>query len=234
MKTKIAFLVVAFLAATMVSGADQTKVDVIERMQDAARVINELRQAPDKGIPDEVFHSAKCVAVMPSLLKGGFIFGARHGRGVTTCRLPNGRWSAPAFFTITGGDWGAQIGVEDIQLVVMVMNEEGMRHLLQDKFQIGGEASASIGPVGRHASAGTDWKFDTEFLTYSRSKGLFAGIDLGGSWVQRDKESMEALYGRDVSTSEVLTGQVPPPPDAHVFLAAVRDAEVRHRESAQK
>jgi SH3 domain-containing YSC84-like protein 1 len=234
MKTKTAFLVVAFLAATIVSRADQTKVDVTERLQDSAKVLNELTQAPDKGIPDEVFHSAKCVAVMPSLLKGGFIFGAKHGRGVTTCRLPNGNWSAPAFFTITGGSWGAQIGVEDVQLVIMVMNEEGMRHLLNDKFQIGGSASASAGPVGRHASAGTDWKFNTEFLTYSRSKGLFAGIDLSGSWIERDKESTVAMYGQDLSNTDLLTGQTPAPADAHVFLAAVRDAEMRHRENAQK
>jgi SH3 domain-containing YSC84-like protein 1 len=234
MKTKITVVVLAFLAATILSRADQTKVDVTERLQDAAKVINELTQAPDRGIPDEVFQSAKCVAVLPSMIKGGFIFGGKHGRGVTTCRLPNGDWSAPAFFTITGGSWGAQIGVEDVQLVIMVMNEEGMRRLLEDKFQIGGSASASAGPVGRHASAGTDWKFDTEFLTYSRSKGLFAGIDLSGSWIERDKESTVAQYGRDLGNTVLLTGQTPPPADAHVFLAAVRDAEIRHRESAQK
>jgi SH3 domain-containing YSC84-like protein 1 len=234
MRTKITVVVLAFLATTILSRADQTKVDVTERLQDAAKVINELTQAPDRGIPDEVFQSAKCVAVLPSMIKGGFIFGGKHGRGVTTCRLPNGDWSAPAFFTITGGSWGAQIGVEDVQLVIMVMNEEGMRRLLEDKFQIGGSASASAGPVGRHASAGTDWKFDTEFLTYSRSKGLFAGIDLSGSWIERDKESTVAQYGRDLGNTVLLTGQTPPPADAHVFLAAVRDAEIRHRESAQK
>jgi SH3 domain-containing YSC84-like protein 1 len=234
MKTKIAVFVLVFLAAATLSRADQTKVDVTERLQDAAKVLNELSQAPDKGIPDEVFHSAKCVAILPSMIKGGFIFGGKHGRGVTTCRLPNGSWSAPAFFTITGGSWGAQIGVEDVQLVIMVMNEEGMRNLLQDKFQLGGSASASAGPVGRHASAGTDWKFDTEFLTYSRSKGLFAGIDLSGSWIERDKESTAALYGQDLGNTQLLTGQVPPPAEANVFLAAVRDAETRHRENARK
>jgi SH3 domain-containing YSC84-like protein 1 len=234
MKTKITLVVFALFAATFVARADQTKVDVTERLQDSAKVLNELTQAPDKGIPDEVFHSAKCVAVLPSMIKGGFIFGGKHGRGVVTCRLPNGSWSAPAFFTITGGSWGAQIGVEDVQLVIMAMTEEGARSLLQDKFQLGGSVSASAGPVGRHASAGTDWKLDTEFLTYSRSKGLFAGIDLSGAWMERDKDSTVAQYGRDLSNTSLLTGRTPPPNDARVFLTAVRDAEMRHRESAQK
>jgi SH3 domain-containing YSC84-like protein 1 len=232
MRTKMAFLVLALFAATIAARASQTKVDATERLQDAAKVLNEITQAPDKGIPDEVLHSAKCVAVLPSMIKGGFIFGGKHGRGVATCRLPNGDWSAPAFFTITGGSWGAQIGVEDVQLIIMAMNEEGARHMLEDKFQLGASASASAGPVGRHASAGTDWKLDTQFLTYSRSKGLFAGVDLSGSWMQRDKESTVAFYGQDFSNTDLLTGQTPPPQDARVFLSAVRDSE--HREHAQK
>jgi SH3 domain-containing YSC84-like protein 1 len=128
---------------------------------------------------------------------------------------------------ISGGSWGAQIGVEDVQLVMMVMTDQGMRHLLQDKFQVGGEASASAGPVGRHASAGTDWKLDTDMLTYSRSKGLFAGIDLDGSVIEKDKDSTIAMYGNDMTNTQVLTGQTAPPAEAHVFLAAVRDSEMR-------
>jgi SH3 domain-containing YSC84-like protein 1 len=233
MKTNLIFIALALFVATLTARADQTKVDVTERMQDAAKVLNELTQAPDKGIPDEVFKSAKCVAVIPSMLKGGFIFGAKHGRGVATCRLPNGDWSAPAFFTITGGSWGAQIGVEDVQLVIMVMNEQGMRHLLQDKFQMEGSAAAAVGPVGRNASAGTDWKLETDFLTYSRAKGLFAGIDLSGSWIERDKDSTIAMYNTDRSNTDLLTGQTAPPPEAHVFLAAVHDSELHRRENAQ-
>jgi lipid-binding SYLF domain-containing protein len=201
--------------------AEQTKTDVDERLESSAKVLREVENAPDKGIPNEVFASAKCVAVVPSMIKGGFILGGRHGRGVATCRLANGHWSAPAFFTVTGGSWGAQIGVEDVQLVMMIMNDEGMRHLLSDKFQIGGEASASAGPVGREASAGTGWKMNTEILTYSRSKGLFAGLDLGGTQVERDGDSTKAFYGKDLSNRSVLDGHIAVPAAAHVFIGAV-------------
>jgi lipid-binding SYLF domain-containing protein len=217
-----------FLGTAGIASANQDRTDVVERLQSAAQVIHELDNAPDKGIPDQVFKSAKCVAVVPSMIKGAFIFGGKHGRGVATCRLPDGSWSAPAFFTITGGSWGLQFGVQDVQLVIMVMTDEGMRHLLNAKFQVGGTASASAGPVGRNASAGTDWKLNTDFLTYSRSKGLFAGIDLSGSEIERDGDSTIAMYGKDVTSSHVLTGKVPPPQAAHVFLAAVRDSEMHH------
>lgn len=236
MKIKIAIVALAFLAMTIMSRLSQagvTKTDVTERMQDAAKVLNELTNAGDKGIPDEVLHSAKCVAVLPSMIKGAFVLGGEHGGGVATCRLPDGHWSAPAFFTISGGSWGLQIGVQDVQLVIMAMNEEGMRHMMNEKFQVGGEASAAAGPVGRHASAGTDWKLNTQFLTYSRTKGVFAGIDLSGSWIARDKKSTEAEYGNDLTNGDLLDGKTPPPPEAHVFLSAVRDAQVR-KQSAQK
>jgi SH3 domain-containing YSC84-like protein 1 len=228
---KTAVLVAVFsmiLGAAKIARADQDKTDVVERLQSAGQVLQELDNAPDKGIPNSVFKSAKCVGVLPSMIKGAFIFGGRHGRGVATCRLPDGRWSAPAFFTITGGSWGLQIGVQDTQLVIMVMTDEGMRHLLGAKFQIGGNASASAGPVGRDATAGTDWKLNTDFLTYSRSKGLFAGIDLDGSEIERDGDSTKAMYGTDYTSSELLTGKIPPPPDAHPFLSAVRDSAARH------
>jgi lipid-binding SYLF domain-containing protein len=200
---------------------EQTKTDVDERLQSAAKVLREVENAPDNGIPNEVLTGAKCVAVVPSMIKGGFILGGRHGRGVATCRLANGRWSAPAFFTVSGGSWGAQIGVEDVQLVMMIMNDEGMRHLLSDKFQIGGEVSASAGPIGREASASTGWKLNSEILTYSRSKGLFAGADLGGTQVERDGDSTKAFYGKDLANKTVLDGRVAAPAAAHVFLSAV-------------
>lgn len=223
MKLKVVFSAIAvFFVASAGCWADQTKTDVVERLQSSAASLREIASAPDKGIPDEVFKGAKCVAVVPSMIKGAFIIGGKHGRGVSTCRLPNGRWSTPAFFTISGGSWGAQFGVEDVQLVIMVMTDEGMRHLLADKFQVGGAVSAAAGPIGRQASAGTDWKVNTQLLTYSRAHGLFAGIDLGGSWIERDKDSTEAFYGKDYPTSELLDGKVPPPSAAQPFLAAVR------------
>ncbi|HTW23118.1 MAG TPA: lipid-binding SYLF domain-containing protein [Candidatus Baltobacteraceae bacterium] len=223
----LAILAMAFSAAK-IARADQDRTDVVERLQSAGQVLSELDNAPDKGIPDSVFKSAKCVAVLPSMIKGAFIFGGRHGRGVATCRLPDGKWSAPAFFTITGGSWGLQIGVQDTQLVIMVMTDEGMRHLLNAKFQVGGNASAAAGPVGRDAAAGTDWKLNTDFLTYSRTKGLFAGINLDGSEIERDGDSTKAMYGHDYTSSQILTGKIPVPAGAHPFLAAVRDSAARH------
>jgi SH3 domain-containing YSC84-like protein 1 len=220
-KQAIPLLAMFFLCMIGVSRADQDKTDATERLNSAATTLRDVAQAPDKGIPDEVFKGAKCIAVVPRMIKGGFIVGAKHGRGVSTCRLPSGRWSAPAFFVVTGGTWGAQIGVEDVELVMMIMNDEGMRHLLQNKFQVGGSASASAGPVGRHASAAVDWKVETQMLTYSRAKGLFAGVDLDGSVVERDNDTMDALYGKEVTTSAALTGKVPAPAAARPFLTEV-------------
>jgi SH3 domain-containing YSC84-like protein 1 len=211
----------AFFLMVGLAKADQDKTDAVERLESAAKTLREVAQAPDKGIPDEVFKGAKCVAVVPRMIKGGFIIGGKHGRGVSTCRLPGGGWSAPAFFVISGGSWGAQIGVEDVELVMVVMNDQGMKHLLENKFQIGGSASAAAGPVGRHASADTDWKVETEMLTYSRAKGLFAGIDLGGSWVETDRDTMTALYGKDMPSADALTGKLPVPSAARAFISEV-------------
>jgi lipid-binding SYLF domain-containing protein len=231
MRSRI-YALVAVLALTVgVLRADQSKTDAVERLQSATKMLHQIVNAPDKGIPDEVLKGAKCIAVVPGLIKGGFIIAGKHGRGVATCRLPTGRWSAPAFFVISGGSWGAQIGVESIDLVLMVMNNEGMRHLMSDKFQIGGEAAAAAGPVGRHAEAGTDWKVEAQVLTYSRAKGLFAGIDLGGSVVERDKDSTVAFYGKDLTARMILDGNVPTPPEARPFIAEVRRIKI---ESARK
>lgn len=226
MKSRIYALVAILILTVGVSRAEQTKTDTVERLQSATKVLHQIVNAPDKGIPDEVLKGAKCIAVVPGLIKGGFIIAGKHGRGVATCRLPSGSWSAPAFFVISGGSWGAQIGVESIDLVLMVMNNEGMRHLMADKFQIGGEAAAAAGPVGRHAEAGTDWKVEAQMLTYSRAKGLFAGIDLGGSIVERDKDSTVAFYGKDLTTRLVLDGKIPTPPEARPFVAEVRRVRI--------
>jgi len=180
--------------------------------------------APDKGIPDEVMEHAKCIAVVPHMVKGGFVFGAEGGRGVASCRTESG-WSAPAFFAITGGSWGLQIGIEGIDLVMIIQDDKGMQRLLSSKFQIGGDASAAAGPVGRHASADTDWKLNAEILTYSRAKGIFAGLTLDGAAIRRDDDSMKAIYGPDVTTKAVLSGSVPPPQSALPFLDAIMSAK---------
>jgi lipid-binding SYLF domain-containing protein len=220
---KKSFVAAALLAlcAAATARADQTKSEVQARLDSATATLRDLAATPDKGIPDEVYKNAKCVAVVPRLLKGAFIFGGKHGRGIATCKLPDGTWSAPAFFSISGGSWGLQVGAESIDLVMMIMTDEGAGHLLQNKFQVGADASGAAGPVGRHASAGVDWKLDTQILTYSRSKGLFAGIDLDGSWIEHDSDSTRALYGKDFSSSDLLAGKVPVPEEAKSFVAEV-------------
>ena len=192
------------------------------RLDDAAKDLNQLLAAPDTGIPDSVFTKAKCVAVVPSMVKGGFIFGAEHGRGVASCRLPNGGWSAPAFFTMTGGSWGAQIGAEGVDVTMLIMNDNGMNQLLSAKFKVGGAASASAGPVGRDAAASTSWKMNSEILTYSRSRGLFAGATLNGTAVKEDQDAMHGYYGRMVGFRPVLTGQVKDPGAKDIFVSTLQ------------
>jgi SH3 domain-containing YSC84-like protein 1 len=186
----------------------------------ASDTLTAMINTPDKGIPEEVLSNAKCIVVIPHLVKGGFVFGAEHGRGVATCRTAEG-WSAPAFVSLGGGSWGLQIGVEGVDLVMLVMNDNGLRHMLSSKFEIGADASASAGPVGRHASAGTDWKMDAEILTYSRSKGVFAGISLDGAVVQQDVDSTRAIYGHNTSLRATLNGQIDAPQSTRAFLRMV-------------
>lgn len=214
------------LAVATLGRADTKKEDATDRLDNAGKVLHEIMAAPDKGIPQEVLEHAKCVAVVPHMVKGGFVLGAEGGKGVATCRTATG-WSAPAFFTIEGGSFGLQIGVEGIDLVMIFQNDAGMEHLINSKFKIGGDASAAAGPVGRHASANTDWKLNAEILTYSRAKGVFAGLTLNGAVVKQDADSMKAEYGPDVTERAVLTGKVEPPAAAHTFLAAVRGAKAQ-------
>jgi lipid-binding SYLF domain-containing protein len=215
---------VALLSLTSLGLAESRREKSSERLDNAGNVLHEIMGAPDRGIPEEVLEHAKCIAVVPHLLKGGFVFGAENGRGVATCRTADG-WSAPAFFAITGGSWGLQIGIEGIDLVMIIQNDKGMQRLLSSKFELGADASAAAGPVGRHASADTDWMLNTEILTYSRAKGAFAGVTLNGAAIRRDDDSMEAIYGRHVSTRAVLTGRVAPTKAAHSFLNAVHSAK---------
>jgi lipid-binding SYLF domain-containing protein len=199
----------------------QDRAEVLNRLTDSGKVLTELTNAPDQGIPENVLAEAKCVAIVPDMVKGGFVIGAQHGRGVATCRTSNG-WTAPAFFTLTGGNWGAQIGAESVDLVMLFMNDQGMNQLLQSNWKIGGEASAAAGPVGREASANTDWKLRSQILTYSRTRGLFAGLTLNGANVRQDDDSTRSFYGKDYDFRTLLTGKVPAPAQAHDFLASVR------------
>jgi lipid-binding SYLF domain-containing protein len=220
---KLMLLVVLLSLATF--GWSESKLESSnDRLDKAANVLHEIMAAPDKGIPEEVLDHAKCVAVVPHMIKGGFVFGAEGGRGVATCRTAKG-WSAPAFFAITGGSWGFQIGIEGVDLVMIIQNEKGMQQLLASKFQLGADASAAAGPVGRHASADTDWKLNTEILTYSRAKGAFAGLTLTGASIRRDDDSMRAIYGPHATTRSVLMGNVAATPSARSFLRAVRNAK---------
>ena len=194
-----------------------------ERLQNAANVLKAVMDAPDKGIPEEVMESAKCIVVVPHLVKGGFIVGGEHGRGIASCRTSEG-WSAPAFVSIGGGSWGLQIGVEGVDLVMLVMNDRGLQHLLSSKFELTGEGSVAAGPVGRHASAGTDWKMNTEMLTYSRSKGVFAGLTLEGAVVEEDNDSTHAIYGKNKAFRTILDGKTATPKSAEAFIHAVSEA----------
>lgn len=226
-------LIVVLLSLASLGWADTKRESSTDRVDNAGKVLQEIMAAPDNGIPEEVLEHAKCVAVVPNMIKGGFVFGGRHGRGVATCRTANG-WSAPAFFVITGGSWGLQIGLEGVDLVMIIQNEKGMQQLLASKFQIGADASAAAGPVGRHASANTNWKMETEILTYSRARGVFAGLTLNGASIRRDDDSMKAIYGRNVTTRNVLLGKVSAPAVAHSFMAAVRGAKAQAVEATKE
>ena len=230
---KKVMFVLAMLSLGTLCWAGSAKEDATERLENATGVMHEIMGIPDKGIPEEVLQHAKCVAVIPHMVKGGFIFGAKEGKGVATCRTANG-WSAPAFITISGGSWGLQIGIEAVDVVMIFQNDNAMQRLLTSNFQVGGDASAAAGPVGRHAEAGTDWKMDTEILTYSRAKGAFAGLTLEGASLRQDSDSRHAMYGPGVETRALLLGEVPVPAAAQPFLAEVRGAKAEARDNEQK
>lgn len=219
----------AFLISTC-AWAQNDQSDINKRLDTSATVLSEIMATPDKGIPNKVFESAKCVAVVPSMIKIAVGFGGSHGKGVATCRTGHG-WSAPAPITITGGSWGLQLGGQATDLVMLVMNDKGMTDLLSSKFKIGAGASAAAGPVGRDAAADTDWKMKAEVLSYSRSRGVFAGVDLNGSSITQDKDETRILYGRMVPFSDLLTGKVTPPQASENFLGTVRKFATEARDS---
>jgi lipid-binding SYLF domain-containing protein len=216
----VSVLVVALCSLSLAADESTKETKAADRAQAAADVLNEIEGAPDKGIPQEVLGSAECVAVVPSMLKGGFVFGAKYGRGLASCRTPKG-WSAPAFFIIKGGSFGLQIGGQAVDLVMLIMNNDGMQHLLSSKFELGADASVAAGPVGRHAEGNTDWKMRAQVLTYSRARGVFAGLTLNGAQVKQDKDSTREFYGRMVPTRTSLTGLVEPPKDSQPFLESL-------------
>jgi lipid-binding SYLF domain-containing protein len=224
MKKTISLLLISFMGMVgTYAWAGSNREDTVDRLQKSVDVLHAIMTTPDKGIPEEVLSNAKCILVVPDLIKGGFIIGGKHGRGVATCRTTDG-WSAPAFVSVGGGSWGLQIGVEGVDLVMLVMNDQGFQHLLSSKFELTGEGSVAAGPVGRHASAGTDWKMNTEMLTYSRSKGVFAGLTLEGAVVQQDDDSTRAIYGKNMTFRKILSGKASTPKSADAFMKAVSEA----------
>jgi lipid-binding SYLF domain-containing protein len=217
-----------FMAASvswvLAQSSDETtknESDIQKRIDNSATVLTEIMGVKDKAIPDKIMKDAKCVAVVPSMVKIAIGFGGNHGRGVATCRTANG-WSAPAPFSITGGSWGLQIGGQAIDLVMLVMNQKGMDDFLSSKFKIGAGASAAAGPVGRDAAAATDWKMKAEMLTYSRARGVFAGVDLNGAKIAQDQDETRVLYGKMIPFATILGGRVNPPNGSEKFLSAVR------------
>jgi lipid-binding SYLF domain-containing protein len=215
------------------SADDKDRSDIDKRLEASTNVLNEIMATPDKAIPDKVMSDAKCVAVIPSMVKVAVGFGGSHGKGVATCRTESGRWSAPAPITITGGSWGLQLGGQAVDLVMVVTNDQGMQHLLSSKFKLGANASAAAGPVGRDTGADTDWKMRAEVLTYSRARGIFAGIDLNGSVITQDKDETRILYGTFKPFQEILNGKVRPREASEPFLAAIRKYSSQSKEHGE-
>src|SRR5271165_679583 len=221
MKKLVLVILVVSLCCFTAAADDQGKESkASDRVQAAGEVLNEIQAAPDSGIPQEILGKAECVAVVPSMLKGGFIVAAKYGRGLASCRTPKG-WSAPAFFVVTGGSFGFQIGGQAVDLVMLIMNKDGMKHLLSSEFALGADASVAAGSVGRQAEGNTDWKLRAEVLTYSRARGLFAGVSLNGAVIKQDKDSTREFYGRMVPFRTALVGEIDPPAGANAFLSSL-------------
>jgi lipid-binding SYLF domain-containing protein len=205
--------------------ADQHS-DITSKLENATQIVQQITGPNAKaGIPESVLQRAKCIAVVPDLFQAGFMVGGRHGSGVASCRTNGNQWTSPAPFKLTGASWGAQIGAQSIDLVMMVMNDKGMEALRSGHFKVGAEVSGAAGPVGREAAATGGWK--AGILTYSRTKGIYAGITLKGAELQQDDGATRALYGKDVNFSQILQAQAPSPkvPEAHDFVNAIEHAE---------
>jgi lipid-binding SYLF domain-containing protein len=218
------------MMATTLSGMAQDKGKLDERLDSAQAVMNEIMATPDKGIPQSILAGASCVVVIPAYKKGAFVVGAQYGQGVATCRTPNG-WSAPVFVKLEGGSFGWQIGGQSTDLVLVAMNQHGLQDMLKNKVKLGADAAAAAGPVGRNAQAGTDWKLNAEFLSYSRAKGLFAGIDLDGTVLSQNQDDTRAEYGSDIPFESILHGNQPVPPNARPFVRTVAKYFVRSKDN---
>lgn len=204
MKWMVAVFCLALTAGTAAQAQTKKNIkDQISQSQKAAKVFREIMNTPDKGIPQELLENAECIAVFPSVIKAGFIFGGRGGRGVASCRMSSG-WSAPAYFNLGGGSFGLQIGAQSTDFVLLFMTKDGMNSLLSDGFTLGADASVAAGPVGRQAGASTDLKLNAQILSYSRSKGLFAGLELKGVVIKPDKDDMRDVYGEGTTAKQVL------------------------------
>ena len=232
MKKALACICLSFLVASMAAFAS-TKEDLQSRVEAAKNVLDEIMNAPDRTVPSDILRSATCVAVVPGMVKGAFVFGAQYGQGVVTCRTGHG-WSAPVFIRMAGGSFGFQIGGQATDLILIAVNDRGMQDLLKNKFKIGGDASAAAGPVGRAGQASTDWKMGAELLSYSRNKGLFAGIDLDGTSVSQNGEDTEVYYGGPQRFESVLRGDVAVPAGAVAFVRDVAQHFARARAQANK
>jgi lipid-binding SYLF domain-containing protein len=219
-KSFIFILAIAGTLSNAALAADR-EVKVDDRLDASVDTLVDMTHASDHGIPQDLLDKAHCVVVVPGMKKAGFIFGAKYGRGFASCRRQGGGWTAPAAIAVEGGSVGFQIGASETDVVLLVMNDQGMKHLLEDKFTIGGDASAAAGPIGRSASAQTDAMMHAEMLSYSRSRGLFAGISLEGASLRRDEDADHELYGHGVTNREILTGKVKTPPAAEKFTHAL-------------
>src|ERR1700761_6078450 len=228
MKRMMAASLVGFALAgvSAAHAADTEKLD--QRITAAHDVLHELMATPDKGIPLDIAAKAHCVAVIPGFKKGAFLVGAQYGQGLATCRTPRG-WSAPVFIQLTGASFGLQAGGQSTDLVLVGVNSRSLDDLLKDKVKLGGDIAASAGPVGRDSQASTTELANAEFLTYSRSKGLFAGVDLTGDEVHQNTADTTAFYGKDISYHNILSGEVPTPPAAAHFVATVNQMFRRGR-----
>jgi SH3 domain-containing YSC84-like protein 1 len=226
------WIVSAFLCLSLTGSAfAASREDLQDRVDAAKAVLDQVMAAGDRSIPMNILEQATCVGVVPGLIKGAFVFGAQYGQGVVTCRTGHG-WSAPVFIRMAGGSWGLQIGGQSTDLVLVAVNDHGFQDLLKSKFKIGGDAAASAGPVGRNGQAATDWKMNAELLTYSRSKGLFAGIDLDGTVVSQNREDTELYYGHEYGFGTVLKGEVEVPDGAVPFVKDVAQyfVEAKHHD----
>src|SRR5580692_2162333 len=224
-KTLVTVLAIAGSIGTVAFAADR-EIKVDDRLDASADTLIDMMGASDKGIPQDLLDKARCVVVVPGMKKAGFIFGAEFGRGFAVCRREGGvGWSAPAAMRAEGGSIGFQIGASETDVVLLIMNEGGMKHLLSDKFTVGGDASGAAGPIGRDVSARTDAMLNAEILSYSRSRGLFAGIALSGVTLRPDGETNHVLYGHESTNREILTGDFKTPESARKFEHALhRDA----------